>query len=183
MVAAYKPRKAEPAWKYLEDMSESAFFGKVSTPGKIFLIIFAIWIFNVLFVAVHELGHASLAACFGAHIYNLYINPAGLDGDTSYTLISNPAESNVVVAGGLVATTLAAVALSKLKMELGVYVIGFRSLESLLNFTHNSDMASLISGAGSEAYAISLALAGVVIVCMVATAYENRIKPGNFKLF
>lgn len=147
----------------------------VPLPVKIIVAGFALWILNVAFVALHELGHAAVAVSFGAKVVSIYISPAGYCGGTCYTVLSNVTEGSLVLAGGLLATAIVTIILSRLKMELAVYVIGLRTMESLLNFTGSSDMTALINWAGPPMYVIAFMLTAVTMLCIGKTAYENRL--------
>ncbi|WP_424358118.1 hypothetical protein [Methanocella sp. MCL-LM] len=144
-------------------------------PVKIIVAGFVLWLLNVLFVALHEAGHAMAAASFGAEVFSIYISPAGYCGGTCYTVLSNVTEGNLVLAGGILATTLATLIFSWLKLEFAVYVIGLRTIESLLNFSGGSDMAALTSWAGPSMYGVSFMLTAVTMLCVGKTAYENRL--------
>ena len=152
---------------------------RVSILAKAIIIILLLWLLNVLFIGIHELGHASLVLCFGAKICNMYISPIGYEGATSYTSLTNQAQSSLVLMGGILATTVATLVLYKLNIELAVYVLGLRTIESLFNFSRGSDMASLIILAGHWAYIGSLLLIGFTSICLWHTVYENRIKASH----
>ena len=144
-------------------------------PVKIAVAGFILWLLNVLFVALHEAGHAVVAACFGAEVFSIYISPAGYCGSTCYTVLSNVTEGNLVLAGGILATTIATLIFSWLKLEFAVYVIGLRTIESLLNYSGGSDMAALTSWAGPSMYGVTFMLTVVTMLCVGKTAYESRL--------
>jgi hypothetical protein len=149
---------------------------KASILFKAGLIMLAVWLLNVAFVAVHELGHASLATYFGAKVCQVYISPMGYNGATSYTVLASAIESRLVIAGGLIAPIIATLAAYLLKTELPVYVIGLRTVESLTNYSTGSDMTSLASLAGWQSYAVSFFMAGLIMLCIVRTMYCCRLK-------
>jgi hypothetical protein len=121
-------------------------------------VLVAIWLLNVIFVAVHEGGHSVAAASFGSQIYNIYISPTGLEGATTHTRLNDPTQVNIVLAAGVAATTLAIAFFYMIRLEIAVYVLGLRTVESLLNYTTGSDMLCLLNNIGSDAYLISIAL-------------------------
>jgi hypothetical protein len=140
------------------------------------LIIVAVWLLNVAFVAVHELGHASLATYFGGKVFQVYISPIGYNGATSYTSLTSIFEGRLVIAGGLIAAIITTLAAYLLKTELPVYVIGLRTVESLTNYTMGSDMTSLAGWIGWQSYALSFFTAGLIMLCIVRTMYCYRLK-------
>jgi hypothetical protein len=148
----------------------------VAVLGKIARTVLLIWLFNVLFVVVHEVGHASIAACCGAKICSINISPYGFDGATSYTTLSNAIKSNIVLAGGMLATAIATVVLYWLRNELAVYVMGLRTVESLANFNQGSDMTSLMLWIGPWSYLASLMVICLILIFLCRTVYENRVK-------
>lgn len=139
-------------------------------------IILSVWLLNVAFVAVHELGHASVATYFGAEVYKIHISPLGYNGATSYTSLSDLSEMRLITAGGLLITVAATLVLYWLKTEFPVYVVGLRTVESLINFSPGSDMASLAGWTGWESYAFSLVGAGIIMLCIIRTMYRCRLK-------
>ena len=152
---------------------------RASILAKAISIILAIWLLNILFVAVHEIGHAAIAICFGANICHMYISPFGYDGATSYTIITDIFKNNIVIAGGVLATILATLITQKMKIELAVYVLGLRTIESLSNFTKGSDMALLLRIAGPWTLVISLTLIGIIVICLGHTLYKRLDKSGQ----
>jgi hypothetical protein len=129
-------------------------------------VLAAIWLLNVVFVAVHEGGHAAVAASFGSQIYDVYISPTGLEGATTHTQLTDQTQANIVLAAGVAASTLAILIAYLVRLEIAVYVLGLRTVESLLNYTAGSDMFCLLKNLGSDAYLLSLAL--IVISCLFA---------------
>lgn len=121
-------------------------------------VLAAIWLLNVVFVAVHEGGHSAVAASFGSQIYNVYISPTGLEGATTHTQLKDQTQTNLVLAAGVVASTLAIVIAYLVRLEIAVYVLGLRTVESLLNYTAGSDMLCLLKNVGSDAYLLSIVL-------------------------
>jgi hypothetical protein len=130
----------------------------LTTALKLMAVLAAIWLLNVLFVAVHEGGHSVVAASFGSHIYEIYISPSGLEGATTHTQLTDQTQVDIVLAAGVVASTLAIVIAYLVRLEIAVYVLGLRTVESLLNYSAGSDMLSLLKNAGSDAYLLSIAL-------------------------
>ncbi len=131
---------------------------RLSSALKFLAILVAVWLLNVAFVAVHEGGHSAVAAAFGAQIYSVYISPTGLEGATTHTQLTDTAQSGVVLAAGVLATTLAVIVAYLVRLEIGVYVFGLRTVESLLNYTAGADMLGLYQNLGSETYLISIGL-------------------------
>jgi predicted neutral ceramidase superfamily lipid hydrolase len=130
----------------------------LSTTLKLMAVLAAIWLLNVAFVAVHEGGHSAVAASFGSHIYDIYISPTGLEGSTTHTQLTDKTQSDIVLAAGVVASTIALVIAYLVRLEIAVYVLGLRTVESLLNYTAGSDMLCLLRNVVSEAYLLSIAL-------------------------
>jgi hypothetical protein len=133
----------------------------LTTALKLMAVLVAIWLLNVLFVAVHEGGHSVVAASFGAHIYEIYISPSGLEGATTHTQLTDQTQVDIVLAAGVVASTLAIVIAYLVRLEIAVYVLGLRTVESLLNYSAGSDMLSLLKNTGSDAYLLSIALIAI----------------------
>jgi hypothetical protein len=130
----------------------------LSTTLKLMAILAAIWLLNVVFVAVHEGGHAVVASSFGSRIYEVYVSPLGLDGATTHTQLKDGNQTDIVLAAGVLASTLAIVIAYLVRLEIAVYVLGLRTVESLLNYTTGSDMFCLLRNLGTDAYLVSIAL-------------------------
>jgi len=133
----------------------------LTTALKLMAVLAAIWLLNVVFVAVHEGGHSAVAASFGAHIYEVYISPTGLDGATTHTRLTDQTQVNLVLAAGVVASTLAVFIAYLVRLEIAVYVLGLRTVESLINYSAGSDMLSLLNNVGNDTYGISIALIAI----------------------
>jgi hypothetical protein len=146
----------------------------LTTALKLSAILVAIWLLNVAFVAVHEGGHCAAAASFGSQIYNVYINPTGLEGSTTHTQLDNQAQTDAVLAAGVTATTLAIIIAYTIRLEIAVYVLGLRTVESLLNYTSGSDMFCLLKNVGSDAYMLSIALI-VITGLLVGLTVHKRL--------
>jgi hypothetical protein len=127
-------------------------------------LLVAIWLLNVVFVAVHEGGHSAVAASFGSKIYGIYVSPTGLEGATTHTQLKDPVQVDCVLAAGVVASTLTIIVAYLARLEIAVYVLGLRTVESLLNYSTGSDMLCLLRNVGSDAYLLSIAL--IVISCV-----------------
>ena len=147
------------------------------TALKIIAIVLAFWLLNVLFVVVHEGGHATAATLFGVHVDNVYISPTGLEGATTHDPLQDQAQVDVVLAAGVAATTVAVVVAWLLRLEIVVYVLGLRTVESLLNYEQGSDMLCLTQNIGSNAYLLSMALI-VVTGLAVGLTLRRRIGIG-----
>jgi len=137
---------------------------------KTALVIGAIWLCNVLFVASHEAGHALLASAFGANICGVYVSPLGIDGSTTHTILASPSAADLVEFAGAGATTLALAIAFFLRLELAVYVLALRTTECLLNYSPGSDMAALYAGIGANAYVLSAAFIGLIVLLGALTA-------------
>jgi hypothetical protein len=152
---------------------ERLFNRRVPLPVKIIAIVVVIWVFNVLFVACHEAGHAITAGAFGAQVHGVYVSPWGLEGSTTHTVLQEKGRADAVVAGGVLATTAAIVIAYVLRLEVAVYVLGLRTLESLTNYTRGSDMGTLLASMGSDAFVVSTML-GLVALAVSAMAIDRR---------
>ncbi len=142
---------------------------RTSAALKLFAVLAAIWLLNVGFVAIHEGGHSALAAAFGAKIYNVYVSMTGLEGATTHDVLAVQSQADLVVAAGMIAT-IAALAIACLaKFELAVYVLGLRTVESLLNYSTGSDMMLLMRNIGTDAYLFSAVLIGIAAICVGLT--------------
>ena len=139
-------------------------------------VLAAIWLLNVVFVAVHEGGHSAAAASFGSHIYNVYISPTGLDGATTHTRLADQGQSDIVLAAGVAASTLAIIVAYLVRLEIAVYVLGLRTVESLLNYSAGSDMLCLLKNVGSDAYLLSIALIVITGLFVGLTVRKRLIK-------
>jgi hypothetical protein len=142
-------------------------------------VLTAIWLLNVAFVAVHEGGHCAVAAFFGSHIYEIYISPTGLEGATTHTQLKDQAQVDIVLAAGVVASTLAIVIAYLVRLEIAVYVLGLRTVESLLNYSAGSDMLSLLKNLGSDTYLLSIALIMITCLFVGLTAHKRLNKSRN----
>jgi hypothetical protein len=141
-------------------------------------VLAAIWLLNVVFVAVHEGGHSAAAASFGAHIYEIYVSPTGLEGATTHTQLTDRTQSDIVLAAGVVASTLAIVIAYLIRLEIAVYVLGLRTVESLLNYSAGSDMLCLLKNVGIDAYLLSMALI-VITGLFVGLTVRKRLSKGR----
>lgn len=152
--------------------------GTLTTALKLMAVLAAIWLLNVVFVAVHEGGHSAVAASFGSHIYEIYVSPIGLEGATTHTQLKDPTQMDLVLAAGVVATTLAIIIAYLVRLEIAVYVLGLRTVESLLNYSAGSDMLCLLKNVGSDAYLLSIALI-VITGLLVGLTVRRRLNQGR----
>ncbi|CAJ36056.1 M50 family metallopeptidase [Methanocella arvoryzae] len=143
---------------------------------KIIFTAILIWLFNVLFVGIHEMGHALAAICCGAKVCSLYVSLSGFNGATTYTLLTGSIESSTVMLGGILLTVTGTIVLYYLKMELALYVVGLRTIESLNNYNPGSDMTTLLQCIGPWSYLISIGLTCLLTLCMWYMLYEKRLK-------
>ena len=140
---------------------------------KIAALPVAFWLLNVLFVASHEAGHAVLATAFGAQVYNVYISPLGIDGATTHTVLALQNQAVIVLAGGVVFTTLATLIAYLIRLDLVVYVLALRTVESLINYSPGSDMATLFTNLGYGTLVVSAVLVCTIIL-LVASTFHRR---------
>ena len=143
---------------------------------KIIFTAVLIWLFNVLFVGIHEMGHALTAVCCGAKVCSLYVSLSGFNGATTYTVLTGSIESNIVMLGGILLTGTATVLLYYLKFELALYVFGVRTLESLNNYNPGSDMTTLLQWIGPWSYVFSAMVIGLIVVLIGNTVFQKRIQ-------
>ena len=140
---------------------------------KIAALPVAFWLLNVLFVASHEAGHAVLATAFGAQVYNVYISPLGIDGATTHTVLPLQYQAALVLAGGVVSTTLVTLMAYVIRLDIVVYVLALRTVESLINYSPGSDMATLFTSSGYGTLVISAVLVCTIIL-LVASTFHRR---------
>ncbi len=140
---------------------------------KIAAIMVAIWLLNVFFVASHEAGHALPATLFGAEVFSVYISPLGIDGATTHTILPLQYQAELVLAGGVCVTTLAILAAYLIRLDLAVYVLSLRTVESLINYSSGSDMATLFSTLGYGTMLITAVLVSTIIL-LVASTFHRR---------
>ncbi|MCD1293605.1 hypothetical protein CUJ83_01155 [Methanocella sp. CWC-04] len=140
---------------------------------KFFIVIFALWLSNILFVSIHEMGHGIMTAAFGGKICNIYVNPLGLDGSITHTVIPDALGANIVLSAGLGITTLALMVFYYLKLDLFVYVMAIRTIECAINLNPGSDMYTLMNSIGSNAFVI-MALIVVINAYFAGQAFYNR---------
>ncbi|OPY28982.1 MAG: hypothetical protein A4E28_01139 [Methanocella sp. PtaU1.Bin125] len=138
---------------------------RTSAALKLLAILAALWLLNVGFVAIHEGGHTAMAAAFGAKIYNVYVSVTGLEGATTHDALPVQSRASLVIAAGIVATTAALVIAFLARFELAVYVLGLRTIESLLNYSAGSDMLALLGNIGTDAYLFSAVMIGISALC------------------
>lgn len=143
------------------------------TAVKIVAVLAAIWLLNVLFVVVHESGHALVASAFGAQIENIYISPTGLEGATTHSAIADMTQTNLILAAGVTITTIATVVALLLRQEIIVYVFGLRTVESLLNYSAGSDMLCLLKNIGPDTYIISMAMISITALCVMLCIHRR----------
>jgi hypothetical protein len=156
------------------DVNKNGIRQTLTTAFKLMALLAAIWLMNVAFVAVHEGGHAAVATAFGSQVYEVYVSPVGLDGATTHTQLKDRGQTDIVLAAGVVATTLAVVISYLVRLEIAVYVLGLRTAESLINYTTGSDLLCLWKNVGSDAYLLSIAL--IVITCLfVGLSVRKRL--------
>jgi hypothetical protein len=148
-----------------------------STAFKLFAVLAAIWLLNVVFVAVHESGHCVTATASGANIIGVYISPLGLEGATTHTQVTDQANVNIVLAAGVVTTTLAIIVAYFARLEIAVYVIGLRTIESVINYSPGSDMQCLLANIGTDAYLLSAVLL-LVSGLFVGLMFRKRVNIG-----
>jgi hypothetical protein len=153
----------------------------LTTALKIMAVLAAIWLLNVVFVAVHEGGHSAVATLFGSRIYDIYISPMGLDGATTHTQLTDQTQVNIVLAAGVVASTLAIVIAYLIRLEIAVYVLGLRTVESLLNYSAGSDMLCLLRNIGSDAYLLSMTLILITALFVGLTVSKRLSKSRSAK--
>ncbi|WP_424359595.1 hypothetical protein [Methanocella sp. MCL-LM] len=140
---------------------------------KIAAIIVAFWLFNVLFVASHEAGHAALATLFGAKVFDVYVSPLGFDGATTHTVLPLQYQAELVLAGGVAFTTVAVILAYLIRLDIAVYVLSLRTVESLINYSPGADMAMLFTTLGYN----TLLITGVfvcTIILVVASTFHRR---------
>lgn len=138
---------------------------RTSAALKLFAILAAIWLLNVGFVAIHEGGHTATAAYYGAKIYSVYVSVTGLEGATTHDALAVQSQTNLVLAAGMIATTGALVIAFLARFELAVYVLGLRTIESLLNYSTGSDMLAMLRNIGTDAYLFSAVMIGISVLC------------------
>ncbi|WP_048197989.1 hypothetical protein [Methanocella arvoryzae] len=140
---------------------------------KIAALIVAIWLLNVLFVATHEAGHATLATLFGAKVFDVSVSPLGIAGATTHTVLPQQYQAELVLAGGAIFTTAAIILAYLVRLDIAVYVLSLRTVESLINYSPGADMATLFSTMGFN----TLLLSGVLIltiILVVASTFHRR---------
>ena len=142
---------------------------RTSAALKLFAVLAAIWLLNVGFVAIHEGGHSAIAAAFGAKIYSIYVSVTGLEGSTTHDVLTVQSQTDLVLAAGMIATTVALVIAFLARFELAVYVLGLRTVESLLNYSTGSDMLALLRNVGTDAYLFSAVMIGIAALCVGLT--------------
>ncbi len=147
---------------------------RTSAALKLFAVLAAIWLLNVCFVAIHEGGHSAIAATCGAKIYNIYVSVTGLEGSTTHDALTVQSQTDLVLAAGTIATTVALVIAFLVRFELAVYVLGLRTVESLLNYSTGSDMLALLRNVGTDAYLFSAVMIGITAIC-VGLSIRRRI--------
>lgn len=149
------------------------FDNRTSAALKLFAILLAVWLLNVGFVVIHEGGHCALAAAFGARVYNVYVSATGLEGSTTHDPLAVQSQAELVLAAGMIATMAALVIASLARFELAVYVLGLRTVESLLNFSSGSDMLILLGNIGANAYLLSALMIGIAAICIGLTVHRR----------
>ncbi len=142
---------------------------RTSAALKLFAVLAAIWLLNVGFVAIHEGGHSAIAAAFGAKIYNIYVSVTGLEGATTHDALAVQSQTDLVLIAGMVATIVALAIAFLAKFEIAVYVLGLRTVESLLNYSTGSDMLALLRNVGDDAYLFSAVMIGIAAICIGLT--------------
>jgi hypothetical protein len=83
-------------------------------------------------------------------------------------------QTDLVLAAGTIATTVALVIAFLARSELAVYVLGLRTVESLLNYSTGSDMHALLRNVGTDAYLFSAVMIGITAIC-VGLSIRRRI--------
>jgi len=142
---------------------------------RIGILLIAFWLLNVFFVACHEAGHALVATAFGAKVLDIYINPLGLSGATTHTVLPVYYQSDLVVCAGVISTTVITILAFAARQELAVYVLALRTIESLINYSAGSDMAVMLDKFGYGTLAISAALVCIIVLMVSTTFYRCRI--------
>lgn len=137
------------------------------------------WLICVLFLVVHEGGHAIVATALGSHVYQIYISPTGSDGYTVQDKLPGLGMAAVAIAG-TAATVLGTLVALRMRWHAVACVFSLRMALGAINYDYaaGSDMAICASIVGEWAYA---ATAIVIITAAFAVITALRRDMRNTK--
>ncbi len=145
--------------------------------GRIALAVIALAIVvlaaNYGYGLIHEAAHGAMVNLAGGEVFEIYVNPLGLDAYTEYS----PATGTGLVAidlAGLLATTLVAALLTIAGKEVVPAIFALRTAIYAINYAPGTDIANLYGTVGNAALAISIVII-TINVAAIAFALRHRL--------
>ena len=130
---------------------------------------------------IHETAHALVVKALGGQVFDLDVNPFGLDAYTEHTQVAGPGFVFLELAG-LCATTITAVFLAMIGKEAVPAFFALRTAIYVLNYAPGTDISNVYTGVGTATFAISAAIL-VINLVVIAYALHRHIVPSLTGLF
>ncbi|WP_424357615.1 hypothetical protein [Methanocella sp. MCL-LM] len=130
---------------------------------------------NFCYGLIHETAHAVIVKALGGEVFQIYVNPAGLDACIEHSPIAGP---GVVMVGlaGLCATTLSAMIMAIAGKEIIPAFFALRTMIYALNYAPGTDISNLYASTGDFTYVLSIVLA-IGNLLALSLALRGRIAP------
>jgi len=132
-----------------------------------------LYILNFAYGISHELAHALLVKALGGTVYDIYVNPFGMDAFTSHSPTTG-VDFLLVELAGMGVTTIISLALTVAGRETIPAFFALRTLIYALDYTPGTDIANIQAALGNPTFAITTVLVAINLAC-IACALRRRI--------
>lgn len=119
---------------------------------------------------IHETAHAVAVKALGGEVFEIYVNPLGLDAYMQHSPVAGAGFIALELAG-LCATTMVAIILAISGKEVVSAFFALRTAIYALNYAPGTDIANVYATIGNAAFTIS---AVVLIVNLLALSFAFR---------
>ena len=132
-----------------------------------------LYVSNFAYGLSHESAHALLVKAFGGTVYDIYVNPFGMDAFTSHSTMSGIGFLIVELAG-MGMTTIIAIILTAVGRKTVPAIFALRTLIYALDYTQGTDISNVQAALGNQTFVITVILVAINLAS-IACALRGRI--------